>query len=363
MKLLAVVLFMPGFAAFAQPLSQKPDKALGVEFFKGFILEHKPQISHLITDHPTGFRLVYNRKTHGDCPWESYYNFPDRGFTFVYMDYHDDRLGKTLALIPHLALYLRRKREAKSQVLFKAGFGVGYTTEKFDPVTNNQNNVISTDITGAVLLQLGYDYKVLPRFHINSSLAMTHFSNGALKKPNSGVNIMTANIGIYYTVDDQKRTYTYREKPVLSSKPTGYSLMLMGGAHEAVKIGAGAKPFFVLTALADKRMTHNSRFGLGLEWFHSRSLKEEVAFDVDVDPGTDFNRIGLVLSHELMINEFSMITQAGYYLYDPYKVFMPVYLRLTLRRYFGDRFFSSVGVKAHAAKAEAMEFGIGYRIK
>lgn len=363
MRFVAIIILTFQACALVGQSSTSPNKSLGIELFRGFIYEHKPQISHLITDHPTGFRLVYNRKTHGDEPWESRYNFPDRGLTFIYMDYREPQLGKTFALVPHFTFYLRRKREARSQLQFKAGFGVGYTTEKFDPVTNNQNNVLSTDLSGAVLFQFGHDYRLTDRLSFNSSLSITHFSNGAMKKPNSGINIMAANFGLHYTLDYSERAYNYIEKTPLTSKPIGYSVILIGGAHEALKIGAGAKPFFVVTGIADKQFTHNSRFGVGLEWFHSRSLREEVKFDNSVDPDTDFNRVGLVLSHELMVNEFSIMTQAGYYIYDPYEAFQPVYLRLKLRRYFGDHLFSSIGVKSHAAKAEAMEFAIGYRIK
>ena len=360
--LFSILLSLSFFQGFAQS-AESPNKSIGLEGFNGFIYLHKPQISHLITSHPQGFRLVYNRKTHGDEPWQQRYNFPDGGLTFVYMDYGDPRLGKTLGLLPHFNFYLRGNREARSQIQFKMGFGAGYTTKKYDPVTNNQNNVISTDLTGAVLLQFGHEYALSERLTFNSSLSITHFSNGAIKKPNSGINIMAANFGLHYTFDYKKRPFTYIDEPKIETRPIGYSIILIGGAHEALKINGGTKPFFVLTGIIDKKVNHKSRFGAGLEWFYSASLKEEVKYDDKVDPGTDFNRIGLVLSHEMMFNEFSVMMQAGYYLYDPYGAFQPVYLRLKLRRYFGDHIFSSIGVKSHSAKAEAMEFAIGYRIK
>ncbi len=348
--------------SWAQTL-ESPNKSLGLEVFRGFIYEHKPQISHLIVDHPVGFRVVYNRKTHGERPWQQRYNFPDRGVTFVYMDYKNDNLGKTLALIPHFNFYLRGKRDARSQLQFKMGFGAGYTTEKYDRVTNNQNNVISTDLTGAVLFQFGYEYALTERLLFNASTSITHFSNGAIKKPNSGINIMAANFGLQYMFDYKKREYKYIDEPKLETRPIGYSIIVIGGVHESLKIRSGAKPFFVLSGIVDKKVNHKSRFGAGLEWFHSRSLREEVKFDDNVDEGTDFNRIGLVLAHEMLFNEYSVIMHAGYYLYDPHSAFQPVYLRLKLRRYFGDHIFGSIGVKSHAAKAEAMEFAVGYRIK
>ncbi|QSE99069.1 acyloxyacyl hydrolase [Fulvivirga lutea] len=360
--LFTLLILLAGFNGFSQD-GEGVNRSIGLEVFRGFIYEHKPQITHLITDHPMGFRVVYNRHSHGNEAWQQRYNFPDGGLTFIYMDYRDARLGKTLALLPHFNFYLRGKREAKSQFQFKAGFGAGYTTEKYDRETNNQNNVISTDLTGAVLFQFAHQYQLSERLALNSSLSVTHFSNGAIKKPNSGINIFGANVGLHYTFDYQRRAFNYMEEPKLENRPIGYSVILIGGAHESLKIGAGTKPFFVLTGIVDKKVNHKSRFGAGLELFYSESLKEEIKYDDEVDPDTDFKRVGLVLSHEMMVNEFSIMMQAGYYVYDPYKAFQPVYVRLKLRRYFGDHIFGSIGVKSHSAKAEAMEFAIGYRIK
>ncbi|GAK99106.1 hypothetical protein JCM19314_3137 [Nonlabens ulvanivorans] len=48
-------------------------------YLYGTILEHNPDIAHLITDHPSGVMLRYNRKTYGEKEWESRYNYPDWG--------------------------------------------------------------------------------------------------------------------------------------------------------------------------------------------------------------------------------------------------------------------------------------------
>jgi hypothetical protein len=338
------------------------NKTLGLEMHAGFIYEHKPQISHLIEHHPVGFRITYDKKVYGKERWEQRYNFPDQGMTFVYMDYRNPALGKTLALIPHINFYLRGKREAKGQLNFKMGFGAGYTTTKYHPETNNQNNVISTDLTGAVLFQFGYQYKISERMALTTSLSVTHFSNGSMKKPNSGINMFSNNTGITYMIKYKPTEYTYNDEPKLETKPIGGSVTLSGGAHESIKIGSGARPFFVLSGLVDKQLNHKSRLGLVVEWFYSASLEDEVKYD-DENKGKDTNRIGLALSHELMINKYSVMTQAGYYVYDPYHPFQSVYLRLGLRRYIGDRLYASCGVKSHSAKAEAMEFAVGYRIK
>jgi hypothetical protein len=57
------------------------------------------------------------------------------------------------------------------------------------------------------------------------------------------------------------------------------------------------------------------------------------------------------------------VSQLGYYTYWPYAFENRVYNRLGIKRYFyKDILFGVVTVKAHWAKAEAVEFGLGFRI-
>ena len=57
--------------------------SIDANLFYGTILQHNPDISHLITAHPTGVILAYNRKTYGYKDWEARYNYPDWGFSGI----------------------------------------------------------------------------------------------------------------------------------------------------------------------------------------------------------------------------------------------------------------------------------------
>ena len=82
----------------------------------------------------------------------------------------------------------------------------------------------------------------------------------------------------------------------------------------------------------------------------------------NIDPDTDYKRVGLFVGHELFINKLSLVTQFGYYVYYPFDFEGRTYQRIGLKRYFGDRWFGALTLKSHAAKAEALEFGIGVRL-
>ncbi|UII32639.1 acyloxyacyl hydrolase [Fulvivirga ulvae] len=350
-----------GFGQFRNDVN----KVISVDYFNGFIFKHKRQIGHLITDHPVGFRVTFDQKSYGAEAWQQRYNFPDAGLTFIYLDYNNERLGKSFGLIPHFSFYFKNNKQARSQFKYKIGLGLGYNTNKYDKESNNKNNVLSTDLNFGILFQAEYQRELNERLFMNTYLAFTHFSNGSIKKPNSGINVISANLGLSYLINYEPTEYIYQEEEPVSKSGFGYTLTLSGGMHEYSKIGTGARPFWVVSGLVDKRLNHKSALGVALEWFASLSMKNDIKYDYRLEGKElpDWNRIGVALSHELFVSDVSLISQAGYYIHDEYDYYGKVYLRLGVRKYFNDKIYSSLVVKSHGAKAEAAEFAIGWRVK
>ena len=63
-----------------------------------------------------------------------------------------------------------------------------------------------------------------------------------------------------------------------------------------------------------------------------------------------------------MINRISLEAQLGYYVYQPFKKDIPIYDRVGMKYYVTDNIFAGFTIKTHLFLAEALEFGIGYRI-
>ena len=90
---------------------------------------------------------------------------------------------------------------------------------------------------------------------------------------------------------------------------------------------------------------------------------KSVAFPLDnVSGDEDYKRVGVFVGHELFISKTSLITQLGYYIYYPFDFEGRIYNRVGLKRYFGNKYYGALTLKAHGAKAEAVELGIGIRL-
>jgi len=139
------------------------------------------------------------------------------------------------------------------------------------------------------------------------------------------------------------------------------------GVNESDVVGTGQFPFYVFSAFVDKRINRKSALQLGTDLFYSKFLKELIYYE-SIAYGTsndyDYKRVGVFLGHELFLNKISLITQLGYYVYYPYDYEGNIYLRLGLKRYIGKKrkWFGSISLKTHWARAEAVEFGIGVRL-
>ena len=338
---------------------------LDANYFYGTILEHNSDIAHLITDHPSGFILSYNRKTFGFKSWESRYNYPDWGFSFIHQDMKNQYLGENYSAYAHINFYF-----FKRNLMFRIGQGIAYASKPYDKFDNFKNNAYGSDLMSATFVMLNYKKEnIFKGFGLQAGISIIHYSNGNVKAPNSSTNTFAFNIGANYLLDDQELPeYIPLTEDKKFTEKVKYNFVFRSGINESDVIDTGQFPFFILSGYADKRLNRNSAIQLGTDLFFSKFLKEliyyySVAFpEYDVTGDEDWKRIGVFVGHELFVNKFSLITQLGYYIYYPYDFEGQVYNRIGLKRYFGDTFFGAITLKSHGAKAEAVEFGMGVRL-
>ncbi|MGS2727641.1 acyloxyacyl hydrolase [Psychroserpens sp. BH13MA-6] len=339
--------------------------SLDAHFYYGTILEHNPAISHLITDHPTGLILSYSKKTFGYKAWESRYNYPDWGFSFIYQNLKNDFLGENYGLYAHYDFYF-----LKRHLNFRIAQGIAYASHPYDKVENFRNNAYGSDLLSSTYVMLNYKKEqVFKGFGLQAGISIIHYSNANFRAPNNSTNTFVFNVGTNYVFNyDKTSEYLPSVEEKKFKEPIKYNLVFRGGLNESDIVGIGQYPFYIISAYADKRLNRKSAIQIGADVFFSKFLEELIYFysvafpELNVTGNEDWKRVGLFVGHELFINKMSFITQLGYYVYYPYDFEGRVYNRIGLKRYFGDRFFGAITLKSHAAKAEAVEFGIGVRL-
>lgn len=339
--------------------------SLDASLFYGTILEHNPDIAHLITDHPTGFILSYNKKTYGLNAWESRFNYPDWGFSFIYQDMKNPVLGENYGVYAHYNFYF-----LKRNLNLRIGQGIAYNTNPYDKETNFKNNAYGSHLLSTTYLMLNYKKEnIFKGFGVQAGVSVIHYSNANFKAPNTSTNSFVFNVGTNYLFDyENEPEYIPSTEDKKFTEKIKYNLAFRTGVNESDIIGVGQFPFYIISAYADKRLNRKSAIQVGADVFFSKFLEEliyyySVAFpELGVSGDEDWKRVGVFVGHELFVNKMSIITQLGYYVYYPYDFEGRVYNRIGLKRYVGDTFYGAITLKSHGAKAEAVEFGIGVRL-
>lgn len=339
---------------------------LEADYFYGTILEHNPDIGHLITHHPEGFVLQYNIKTFGEKEWERRHNYPDWGFTFAFQNMKNPNLGELYGLYSHISWYF-----LKRNLRLTVSQGIAYATNPYDSETNFRNNAFGTSLLSATVLKLNYHRpNIWKGFGLQSGISLFHYSNGNFKAPNTSTNTFALNLGVNYQLDTEfEPEYIPRGEREKFLEPIRFNLALRTGINESDVIGLGQHPFFVISAFADKRLSKSSSVTLGSELFLSYFLKDLIEYraiafpEFDYSGDEDFKRVGLFVGYELRINKLAPFVNLGHYIYYPYDFEGRTYNRLGIKRYFGEneQLFGIISVKSHAAKAESIEFGMGFR--
>ncbi|GEQ86922.1 hypothetical protein ULMS_24300 [Patiriisocius marinistellae] len=369
---LSVLLFFVFLSVNAQDLENEKLPSfynIQVDYYYGNILEHNPDLSHLIQGHPTGVLASFNRKSYGAKNWERFYNYPDIGVTFGYQDTHNPILGKQLSLNGHFSFYF-----LKRNLQLTAGQGLAYITNPYDFNNNPYNNAYGSRFTTSMFFKLGYvKENIWNGFGFQTGLFFMHYSNGNFKAPNTSTNTIGINVGVkynfnhenfpaYISLQDGESTKDFSER-------IKYNIMFRAGINQSDVIGSPRYPFFVISGFADRRLNYKSTLQMGVDIFFMKYLKKYIAYRAVAFPedgysgDEDYKRVGLFVGHELRFSKTAFVTQLGYYVYFPFDNGNRIYNRLGINRYlFNDKYFAGISVKSHWAKAEAIEFSVGARL-
>jgi hypothetical protein len=326
----------------------------------GFIIPHSPRIEHLIKGHTKGFQLDYGKQTTGKISWHENYNYPQTGFTFLYLDFaNPEIIGEAICVMPYIDLpFVRSDRFLLSLRLAE---GLGYTTKKFEPEGNHKNTAIGSRINAAIQVFFQTSYKISRRTNFKLSFGLTHLSNGSYATPNIGINNASLSSGITFYFDTA-HSAPKKKQLALPDKKIKYELIAACGVKEVYP--AGGKKFFAWTFSggAFKQLSNKYRLGAGADLLYDLSLSERFARQENHEAETsDRIRSGIFISNELLFGRLITMLQMGMYVYFPYQDDGNVYHRIGFKYLCTEHLFINATLRTHYAKADNGEWGIGYR--
>ncbi len=332
----------------------------GVTYHYGFISPHNVLVNEIIQGHTQMVQLDFYKQTNGERLWEQYYNYPKIGVSTVFINSgNPESLGNIYGVFPFIDFPLNHWKITWD---LKFGAGIGYIQKPFDRKENYKNLVIGSHLNALIYVDTHWDLPITEKFHTSLGVALTHFSNGSLKRPNLGINIFSLNYGVSYNFGSTAAVIEKSEEN--REKKLSHLIIANTGLKEIDPIGGNKYMVYTTSYNLLKTVTNKSSVGVGADFFYNTSLEPLVVRLQNENLGKIANfRMGVSGIYALDMGKVSLMFQTGFYGYKNYKKDGSVYTRIGTRYRFTDKLFFNLGLKTHFFVADFIEYGIGCQIK
>jgi len=333
-----------------------------VKHHYGVVVSHHESIAYAVEKTIGAIELNFGLIPSSKPKWTQLYNQPEIGLAVYHGDLGNDRVfGKVTALFPYINFNLLRDK--KLNIVHHLGLGLAVTEKHFDPIKNYTNVAIGSSLNVYISLSLNAELSLNSKWQLIGGLGINHLSNGSFKKPNTGLNLLTANFGLKYAFKERPKNLHLNKINHFKDLDNEFSIAYNQGLKQIKESEQQTYYMSSITANYAWGINAKQRLGLGLDLFYDRSSNRGTW---DFKPKTNFEdrfRQGIFISHDLFINNLAIVTQIGVYTYYKTKPEEIIYTRLGLKYNIGQHFFANINLKAHGGKADYVEWGFGYRIQ
>ena len=321
----------------------------------GFLAAHRGTMGHLPAHHAWAGEFSYFKRVSGRKQWHTLCGFPYVGGTFFGGSVgNNEILGTYLGAYGFIEFPFFSSKHY--EFVGKMGSGLGYTNKVFDKEDNPKNVAMSTHFNALICIGLKSHFK-FNRNKITVGLDMTHFSNGASKVPNLGVNLPYVSLGYARSIQQKERDSIVVQN-VVPLRKWLFAVTVIGSAKEMFPTGRKKYPVYALSA--------------GLRWFSRPKVGLETSLDLiskqaifAYRPEIEKDQWGILqmgayIGYLLPLDQLHFALGMGIYVKDKYQPEDFMYHRVGLRYYFPNGINTQVVLKSHWARADYVEWGIGY---
>lgn len=323
----------------------------------GFLIAHRSIMGHAVKEHAYGTELSWYFKGNGEKSWHQPYNNPRYGVSaFAGSVGNNDLFGLYFGAYGFMSIPLIYTE--RFTFSGRLGAGLSYAPKVYHHETNNLSIATSTHINALVSLAVESRYEI-GSHAVNMILDMTHFSNGAMKVPNLGLNIPYVSIGYGYKIRKANDSIVSQQQQEVQRWEFG-ALGLVS-YKEVYPVGGPKYPIVGFNLVGRRYFKPQVGMEVSLDMMHKGSLRT-YAPDVPMTDG-ELLQLGAFAGYLLPFNRFHLVVGMGYYLRDKFRFQEPVYHRVGMRYVFDNGINLNLVLKSHWARADYIEYGIGYTLK
>jgi hypothetical protein len=337
------------------------------KFYYGFLYAQHIELVRFDSHFPV-FEINLQQETFGKHKWERAFVYPNIGLTLLYTNLGKaPELGSAFSIIPFIDFPLFRL--TNFSLNFRFGLGAAYLTKRFDRLTNYKNLAIGSHINASASLMFQAHYKISERFTASLGFGLQHFSNGSLKLPNYGLNIVALNAGVGFRLAKQNRSIS--DRFIAPTEP--YSAVIRHNMEFDVGFALGWKN--MKAVLGDNFLVYHlyentffpvkkkSKWGFGIDLSYDESHVKILENEgVIVTDKLKIIRPGINGAYMLVLSKLNFIINLGYYLGGLEKSNGPFYEKISFQYKFTRDFYANIMLKVHWGRADYIGWGFGIHI-
>lgn len=271
---------------------------------------------------PFTIEIAPGVQTNGRKEWQQIFGFPEVGCSIFYGSLGNSmNLGNILCVVPNITFNTLNPHWYAPRT--SLGLGLAYFNKPYNRNTDSTNSYIGAPITAMAYVKVYLQTKLSDHLLITAGIMLSHCSDGHYQVPNVGLNMFSLFVGINYSTKIypyhfEKRTLDVPKSKIKLNVRTGVGVHVL-----AQTLGPTGTPKYAIYSndiYLSKRygMVSNLHAGFEINQFNSY-YNYIVANDYfSNQQKLKSTVVTCFIAHELMIGRFSILTQIGVNLYNPF---------------------------------------------
>ena len=336
---------------------------IGSAIHTGFLVNHNNNMEVFNEKIPYFYEFHIAKTTSGEKPWHSFYRNPQYGVSYMLFDLGSPSyLGKAHGIYPFMHFFLTDAERIIS-LNMRVGAGIAYMEKTFNRFDNYKNIAISSRFNAALNFSMEGRVRVIAPLYLSGGLALSHISNGTVKKPNAGLNYLTVYAGASYAFGKERFVETTIDADYEIDRKWHYTVYLSGGVKSYTIYDDSKYIASGLSFEASRSHLDFTRFNGTFDLFYDTS---DYAYLVEKEIEADKIQTikpAIAAGYAFLFGNLSANVHIGTYIYAKNQQYGLIYQRLALGYLITDRLNARFGLKTHWGQADYIEFSLGYRIR
>lgn len=320
----------------------------------GQVFIHTPVVKNVTGSNPYGTELEFSRQPIDSLSVNKCNCYPRNGVALSYFNFDTNILGYGVML----SYFIEPSYKLTNNLQFnlRGAAGLTYVSNPFDEIKNPENKNYTTHLNPYLQVGIGLGYNINKNLRTLIMTNFQHFSNGAFKLPNRGLNWITGSVGLLYNPQTTKLPdYPRLPARLFINKKLNIDAGLLYVPQQGYnsRIMGQSKMILGTFVQANKQYGRLSAVTGGMEYYYNKIEKQT---------GDESEQVaGIHGGHAFIFNRISFSQQIGYHIYHTNNNVNKVYLRYGLLYHITEHVIAGINLKSQADNAYFTDFRIMYR--